>query len=76
MKYSQTFNNFFILFFLLFPIQKSFAFTFNNNAAAAFDKDEITIHVNDTDCADTGDSNYDCSANFITPKLLDLTEKD
>ena len=70
MKYSQTFNTFFILFFLLFSIQKSFAFTFNNNAAAAFDKDEITIHVNDTDCAgaDTGDSNYDCSANFITLK--------
>ena len=71
-------KTFFILFFTLFHIQRGFTFTFNNNAAAAFDKDEITVHVNDTDCAgaDSGDSNYDCAANFITPqKLLDLTEK-
>ena len=66
------------LFFFVFHIALGHSFTFNNNAAAAFDKDEITVNVNDTDCAgaDSGDSNYACNSDFITPqKLLDLTER-
>jgi len=53
------------------------AFTFNNNGAAAFDKDEIIINVNDTDCAgaDSGHSVYECQNNFSTPQeILDLAE--
>ena len=53
------------------------AFTFNNNGAAAFDKDEILINVNDTDCAgaDSGHSVYECQNNFSTPQeILDLAE--